>query len=293
MQKNVFSFISTEDWEKPKDYTSIENDIILFERRHEKHHVNFVLNRPFKVDVIITMVCLRGTLKGSVNMRSYTSQSPCFILVQPNQILQQEFVSEDFEGFFVIFSQRFAGMLLSQIEDKFPLFISSINRTVMPLKSEHLSALKVYYRTMKRVIAATQSPYRLEIAKHLTMSLFYSFGSWFHDMPEQTLSKQGMFVKKFLKLVQTHCKEERGLNFYADKLCITSKHLSKVIKENSNMSAVEWIDNSVVLEAQAMLKSTNMTIQQISDELNFPSQSFFGKFFKRITGLSPKVYQKV
>jgi transcriptional regulator GlxA family with amidase domain len=123
------------------------------------------------------------------------------------------------------------------------------------------------------------------------MSFFYSFGSWFHDVPEQDMSKQGALVKKFLKLVQTHCKEERGLNFYAGKLCITPKHLSKVIKENSNMSAAAWIDNSVVLEAQAMLKSTNMTIQQISDELNFPSQSFFGKFFKRITGVSPKEYK--
>ena len=224
-------------------------------------------------------------------MKSYTSQSPCLILVQPNQILQQEFVSEDFEGLIIVFSQRFASTLLLQIEDKFPLFISSINNTVMSLESEHLGALKIYYRTMKRVIAATQNPYRLEIAKHLTMSFFYSFGSWFHNLPEQDLSKQGVLVKKFLKLVQTHCKEERGLNFYANKLCITPKHLSKVIKENSNMSAAAWIDNSVVLEAQAMLKSTNMTIQQISDELNFPSQSFFGKYFKRVTGMSPKEYK--
>jgi AraC-like DNA-binding protein len=273
--------------ENPQEYGSIENDIILFEKRH----IDFVLNRPFKVDVIIIMVCLRGTLKGSVNMKSYTSQAPVFVLVQPNQILQQEFVSEDFEGFFIVFSQRFANILLLQIEDKFPLFLSSINHPVMPLESENLNALKIYYKTMQEVIAATQNPYRLEIAKHLTMSFFYSFGSWFHNVPEQNLSKQGMLVKKFLKLVQTHCKEERGLNFYADKLCITPKHLSKVIKENSNMSATMWIDNSVVLEAQVMLKSTNMTIQQISDELNFPSQSFFGKYFKRITGMSPKEYK--
>jgi AraC-like DNA-binding protein len=65
-----------------------------------------------------------------------------------------------------------------------------------------------------------------------------------------------------------------------------------VIKENSNMSATEWIDNSVILEARAMLKSTNMTIQQISEELNFPSQTFFGKFFKRVVGVSPKEYRK-
>jgi YesN/AraC family two-component response regulator len=91
--------------------------------------------------------------------------------------------------------------------------------------------------------------------------------------------------------VQTHYREQRGLDFYADKLCITPKHLSKVIKAISDKPANDWIDEHVVLEAKALLKSTNMTIEQISDELNFPSQSFFGKYFKRVTGMSPKEYK--
>ena len=82
------------------------------------------------------------------------------------------------------------------------------------------------------------------------------------------------------------------MEFYADKMCLTPKYLSKVIKEKSSKSASEWIDNYVTLEARALLKSTNMTIRQISDELNFPSQSFFGKYFKRHQGMSPKEYRK-
>lgn len=57
-------------------------------------------------------------------------------------------------------------------------------------------------------------------------------------------------------------------------------------------SAAEWIDDYVILEAKALLRSTNLTIQQISYELNFPSQSFFGKYFKRLTGMSPKEYKE-
>jgi AraC-like DNA-binding protein len=79
---------------------------------------------------------------------------------------------------------------------------------------------------------------------------------------------------------------------YADQLCLTPKYFSKVIKDNSGASASEWIDNYVILETKALLKSTNMTILQISDELNFPSQSFFGKYFKRVTGMSPKSYRE-
>jgi AraC-like DNA-binding protein len=101
-----------------------------------------------------------------------------------------------------------------------------------------------------------------------------------------------MLVEKFLDLVQTHYKEQRELSFYADKLCLTPKHLSKVIKKVSGTTANEWIDNHVTLEAQALLKSTDMTVQQVSEELNFPSQSFFGKYFKRCTGMSPSEYKK-
>ncbi|KAA5414161.1 AraC family transcriptional regulator [Bacteroides cellulosilyticus] len=86
-------------------------------------------------------------------------------------------------------------------------------------------------------------------------------------------------------------KKEKVL-YYADRLHLSAGYLSTIIKRVSGKTAAEWIDDYVTLEAKALLKSTNLTIQQISDELNFPSQSFFGKYFKRITGLSPKEYRE-
>ena len=85
----------------------------------------------------------------------------------------------------------------------------------------------------------------------------------------------------------------KQLKFYADALCITPRYLSRVVKECTGSSAADWIERYVVLEARALLKSTSMTIQQISDELNFPSQTFFGKYFKRRVGMSPKDYRRV
>jgi AraC-like DNA-binding protein len=289
MKKNVTPFNLIAELASHQAYSTVENDIILFETKH----IEKALDYPFKLDVVLIIVCLQGTLKGSINLKPYVTQSPCFILLPSNQILQHDFTSEDFNGLFVVFSQRFADNLLSQIQDKFPLFLSTINNPIMPLNKDLLNSAKIYYRIMSHVIGITQNPYRLEIAKHLTMSFFYTFGSWMHNSPEQIQSKQEILVKNFLNLVHLHCKEERGLTFYADRLHITPKHLSKVIKENSTMSAAAWIDNSVVLEARAMLKSTNMTIQQISDELNFSAQTFFGKFFKRVVGVSPKEYRKM
>ncbi|HEY4784564.1 MAG TPA: helix-turn-helix domain-containing protein, partial [Bacteroidales bacterium] len=123
-------------------------------------------------------------------------------------------------------------------------------------------------------------------------AFFYASSYQFHNLPEKgSQSKQEILVEKFLTSVQKNYKEHRGLEFYANELCLTPKYLSKLIKENSGTTANEWINNYVILEAKALLKSTNMTIQQISLELNFESQSFFGKYFKRIVGLSPKEYR--
>lgn len=72
---------------------------------------------------------------------------------------------------------------------------------------------------------------------------------------------------------------------------ITTKYLSVAVKNVSGKTAGQWLDDYIILEAKSLIKTTDMTIQQISDELNFPSQSFLGKFFKREVGMSPKQYR--
>ena len=62
---------------------------------------------------------------------------------------------------------------------------------------------------------------------------------------------------------------------------------------SSGRSVREWIEEYVVTEAKAQLRSTTKSIKEISDDLNFPSQTFFGKYFKRITGTSPKKYREM
>ena len=149
-----------------------------------------------------------------------------------------------------------------------------------------------YFDMLKSVIREKDHPYRLEVARYLTLAFFYGAGVYFHNLADnRKRSHHEIIVEKFLHLVEIHYKEQRGLEFYADKLCITSKHLSKVVKETSGKTANIMIDEHVTLEAKALLKSTNMTIEQVSDELNFPSQSFFGKYFKRVTGMSPSEYK--
>ena len=107
----------------------------------------------------------------------------------------------------------------------------------------------------------------------------------------QTTSRSRMIFDQFIKLVSEYHTKYRNVGFYANKLCLTPKYLSKLIKTASGRSAPEWIDAYVILEAKNLLKYSNDTIKQIVFKLNFPNQSVFYKFFKARTGMTPSEYR--
>ncbi|WP_368125576.1 helix-turn-helix domain-containing protein, partial [Bacteroides stercoris] len=139
------------------------------------------------------------------------------------------------------------------------------------------------------------NPYRKEITQGLLMALCYEIYDIYqgHAVKERTpKSRKEDLFERFIRYVYEFYKEERSVSFYADKMFLTPKHLSTVVKEVSGKTAGDWIDSLVILEAKAMLKSSEQSIQEIADELHFANQSFFGKYFKHHTGFSPKEYRK-
>ena len=269
---------------------AIGDDVILL----DKPFISSTFDYPFKVDVTCSIICMKGTTEGVINLKPYKTEGACLITILPGQIMQYKSISEDFEGLFLIMSSKFTDSLMPNSHERLPLHLSTRDNPVTPLNEETLEGMITYFNMLKRVIQVKDHPYRLEVARHLTLAFFYGASVDFHNLSDnKKMSHHEILVEKFIRLIESHHKQERGLEFYAGKLCITPKHLSKVVKETSGKAANDMIDEHVALEAKALLKSTNMTIEQISEELNFPSQSFFGKYFKRITGLSPSEYKRM
>jgi len=109
---------------------------------------------------------------------------------------------------------------------------------------------------------------------------------------EKPISRYEIIYSQFISLLFEHYKTERSMNFYAEQLHLTPKYFSKMIKQVNGLSATEWIDEMVVMGAKAMLKSTSLSIAQISDELNFANPSFFGTYFKKKTKMTPLEYRQ-
>jgi len=248
---------------------------------------------PFKADATTAIICRRGTMSGAINLRPFSVAAPNLFVVLAGEILEYGQFSEDFDGLFIIMSNTFTDALMPSVLERLPLFLFVQEHPAHLLNEQGLHAMENYYNMIKRALQEQANPHRREVVRHLTLAFCYGAGFYFHPLPDVPIkTNRETLLQHFLDLVQRHYKEERGLEFYADILCITSKHLSRVIKETSGTSPNDWIDSYVILEAKALLNSTGMTVQQVSDSLDFSSQSFFGKYFKRKVGISPSDYRR-
>jgi len=277
------------NWQKKveglSDIDRIGDDIFLL----EKPTPSLIPYHPFKTNMLSAVICIKGTIRGKINLTPFEAEASCMVFILPDQIFENGYTSEDFEGHVIVMSKRFLGNL--EIENKFSIYLSIVKQPCVPLRESELEAMLNYYIMLQRIIRATRNMNRFEIAKYLTKALFYGIGPSLHDLSEKPMNKNEILVDSFLKLVRAHYREHRRLEFYAVKIHLTPKYMSTMIRDTSGITAGDWINKHVILEAKALLKSTNMTIQQISDDLNFSGQSDFGKYFKRIVGVSPKGYR--
>ena len=108
---------------------------------------------------------------------------------------------------------------------------------------------------------------------------------------ESKPTRKEELAKQFILLVGTHFKESREVQFYADKLFVSRKHLTKVISDVLKKSPKTIISDAVILETKVLLKNPNFTISEVANLLNFSDLSIFNKFFKKITGLSPTEFK--
>jgi AraC-like DNA-binding protein len=160
----------------------------------------------------------------------------------------------------------------------------------MPLGKD-LEAVTSYYELLKRMVTHNL-PNSLEAARHLTLALFYAYTGLKHQkhIASTKRERKDEIYDQFIELVREYYKSEREIGFYAEKMYITPKYLSSTTTSLSGMSASKIIDSYVVFQIKLELYMNTRSVKDISKSLNFQSQSFFGRYFKRVTGMSPREY---
>lgn len=259
---------------------------------HVKANLVRTVVNPVKFSAATSIFVHQGECSADINLVNHVIKAPCIVNIGSGEIVLPKDVSDDFDASFVVVSQRMTEAIFSATKDT-GLVTMLHSHPIVALDPDGVRRLERLYADLKDITENKDNPYIFNSILYTLLSYFFCnvtslYDNFRRDFPA---SVNNRVADRFVKLVQEHFRRERFLEFYADKLGITTKHLSRTVKAQTGVSAVEWINRFVILEAKVMLRSSNLNIQQIAEELNFPSQSFFGKYFKKATGISPKDFR--
>ena len=291
----VIQSIPETDIQKAKAWQNsgcLADDVLLFDRMSEVP----IPREPRRMNFILIALCTRGRVQYRMDTQEQLVTPGEMIIVTERHVIDNYMASPDLEGLCMILSAHFFSELIQNIGDISSLFLFSREHPVFTLSPKEQETYKDYFRVIKRKIKDTSNHFHKDLIRTLLLAMFYDLSNVIYQARQVRESRQtraeGIF-NRFIRLVESHCRAERRVGWYAQQLCITPKYLSECVKSISQRTPNEWIDNYVVLEVRVLLKNTSKSIKEIAEELNFPSQSFLGKYFKDHVGISPSQYRKL
>ncbi|MCM1153410.1 MAG: helix-turn-helix domain-containing protein [Muribaculum sp.] len=250
---------------------------------------------PLYVDALMIILVRKGGGKLGIDLTEYQIQENSLIVLQPKNYIFLSECKEETNAVMIVCSRRVIEDVIPKLSDVLPLLVHHRTAPVTVLSDNDANTLLCYFNLISKRLESSQDKFLKQEVIRLLQAALYSMMSMRSESEsnsEHVRTRKDEIMAKFILEVTDGFRRERHVNYYADRLCITPKHLSAVVKQISGRTAGEWIDNFVIMEAKVLLKTTDKTIQEISDLLNFRNQSFFGKFFKHLTGHTPTAYRK-
>ncbi len=256
---------------------------------------------PCRFEGLMIIYCKRGRVKLSVNLNEYDLDDNHLTIVSPEKIVRVSSASlptgDEVSLVIVAMSPDFASDLHIDFKRLMNEALTLKRANGIALSEEHEVILGDYFKLMARVVKSDNVFKDNTLTSIVSSMISYVAGVWSEkldklseDEPQASTRSRAVF-EQFIRLVGEYHTKYRNVGFYADKLCLTPKYLSKLIKTASGKSAPEWIDAFVILEAKNLLKYSEISIKEIVYRLNFPNQSVFYKFFKCRTGMTPSEYR--
>ena len=249
---------------------------------------------PHRVGLFGICICLSGSAEITVGLKKYKITEDDLCTIYPDDILHIRKKSSDFKGYVISLIPEFVYSINTISDTPIYLYIKD-NRCISVSKPEQEDIIR-RYEDVKTHETKLHNPCRKEILHHLTITLIYEIiglykkGETITPLP---YSRKDQLYFDFIELINNYCKQERGIEFYANKLCVSSRYLSVVCKEIAGQTAKRCIDELVIIGIQTTLVSTILSIAEISDSFNFPNASFFTKYYKEHTGITPKQYRQI
>ena len=252
------------------------------------------LMSSYLVDYIGLVVCTRGSYSFKVNEEKMEARAGETLFLTENVHFQIESVSADLEYSLLFYRIAPIRDILGNTVMMMRLYATLNPRPFIVLATGEEYALADYTQLLPSASYTESTMFDGHERKLLMLSLTYRLCSIFNRKVVQGGEASGHKIDIFVKLItliSDHYPKERSVSFYADRLCLSPKYLSSMVKGICGYTVQDLVFKAIIRRAIFLMTSTSKTIQEISDELNFPNASAFGTFFKKHTGLSPKNYR--
>lgn len=256
---------------------------------HSDHNIFRIVRQqqpPFSINDHRLGVIIKGEIHASFNLVEKHVKAGTLVFIGPGSIINPISITDDVEIFGFGLSPDFP---MPFAPGQWPAaFNGQVRDFQLPASEADIATAMQIIETLWHVVH--QQDYNRALVSSLVAAQMHHFDSLFRRLADQQQglqSREQTIFDRFIYLINQHAVEQHHMAFYASKMCLTERYLGTVVRQASGITAKEWIDRALVTRIKIELRHTNKSVAQISDEMKFPNPSFFSKYFRRLTGMTP------
>lgn len=248
-------------------------------------------------------ICERGEVEVSFEEQTYVIHRGDMYIYMAASLVRIRKIHPDTEGYLLDGNLDFLTLLANRVLNAEQILCIRNHPCLSLTEVQHHGlrhALHAYEERLRELYATKA----IDAGRRMVLKeLYQSLGSAFFfeviyiyltnkPLDPKPLSNRDLVFQRFYNDLSRHYQDEREVTYYANLQCISPRYFSSLVKEASGRSASQWITQKVIAEAKALLATPDLSIKEIATRFNFPTQSFFGKYFKHYVGCSPKDYRQ-
>ena len=250
---------------------------------------------PRRMQCLFLALCQKGAARYFVDSVEHIVEPGDLIIINPGRVTYDSTMSPDCRGIGILIDYDFFKETIKSVHELSSLFLFARNHPVFRMPEERARFIRETFFRIKAKIDEPDNHFRREMVQSLFLTMVYELCNVIYSVQSQNDERHTRaeeIFTQFILLVEHNFRTERRVGWYSEQLCISPKYLSETVKTVSKRTPNEWIDSYVTMELRMLFRSTQKSIKEIAQELNFSNQSFLGKYFKEHVGMSPSEYRR-
>ncbi len=300
MEKGDFRTVDIKDFKQNEhilDYA--DDDFVVINSLDETAAYN---NGTVRLGCFLIAICLEGCIQLDVNYKTYQLEAGDMLLGLPNTIISHAMVSPKHKIRLAAFSTQFLHRVVKIEKDTWNTVMHIHNNPIKSVgqEKENNKIFGFYRELLMAKINDEPHHYHKEVMQYLFSAIFCEMLGHLNkriDTSEmvagtkESIKQSDYILHRFIEMLSKDNGMHRSVGYYADALCYSPKHFSKVIKQACGRTPLELINESAIEHIKYRLKHSDKSIKEIAEEFDFPNQSFFGKYVKAYLGMPPARYR--